>query len=261
MCNRLLAIPVLTVLFSGCEKETIDKPVDCNLNPVQLEVVATEDSNCSSDDGKVEVIATGGNGQFKYSLGDDAPQESPSFSNLGAGTYEISAIDGNNCSAILEVAIKNRDGLNVDVQVEDSGGCGASQGTVTVTAFDGLEPYAYKLNDGNFGSADTFTGLGRGEYDLTVQDAGGCEVTQTLKVRSGVSFATSISPIIEAKCAVSGCHNGSQAPDFRAFKNIHDNATKVKTLTGNGSMPPNGTLTQEEIGLIACWVDDGALQN
>ena len=261
MWTRVLIISVLTILFSGCEKETIDEPVDCNANPVELELVSTEDSNCSSDDGEVEVNARGGNGQYKYSLDNGAPQESATFSGLDAGTYEITAVDGNNCSATLEVAVKNRDGLNIDVQVDDSGGCGASQGTVTVSAFDGVEPYTYKLNDGSFGSDNTFTGLARGEYDLIVQDAGGCQVTQTLRVQSGVSFANSISPIIEAKCAISGCHNGTQFPDFRVFKNIHDNAANVKTLTGNGTMPQNGSLTQEEINLIACWVDDGAPQN
>lgn len=261
MQKSFIPILMLTVLFSGCEKETIEEPVDCNNNPVELQLVSSEDSNCASDDGRVEVAATGGNGQFKYKLGDGAPQSSAVFSDLGAGTYEISAIDGNNCSATLEVAVKNRDGLNIDVQVDDSGGCGVSEGAITITAFDGVEPYAYKLNDGSFGSANNFTGLPHGEYDLIVQDAGGCEVSQPVKVLSGVSFAASVSPIIEGNCAISGCHNGSQSPDLRVFKNIHDNAAKVKTVTGNGSMPQNGTLTQEEIDLIACWVDDGAPEN
>lgn len=252
---------MLTTLFSGCEKETIEEPVDCNVNPVELQVVSTADSKCTSATGMIEVAATGGNGEFKYKLGDGVPQASAIFTDLGAGTYEISAVDGNNCMGTIEVSVKNADGVNIDVQLEDAGGCGGSEGSITVMAFDGAEPYAYKLNDGAFGSTTTFMGLARGEYALTVRDANGCEVSQTLRVLSGVSFATSISPIIEGKCAVSGCHNGSQAPDLRVFKNIHDNAAKIKTVTGNGSMPLNGTLTQEEKDLIACWVDDGALQN
>lgn len=256
-----MAVMVAAFVGQGCEKETVDEPVDCNANPVEVQLTSVEGSNCGADDGKITVSATGGDGKYKYTLGDGVPQESGVFSGLGAGTYELTATDGNNCSSTMEVEVTNNEGLNIDVAVSNAGGCGASQGGVTVTAFEGTEPYEYKLGDGSFGSTNTFSGLGSGEYALTVRDASGCEVNQTLRVTSGVSFATSISPIIQNKCAVSGCHAGAQAPDFRVFKNIHDNAGQIKTLTGNRTMPQNGTLTQQEIDLIACWVDDGALEN
>ena len=256
----MIAITVFAFAGQGCEKDTVEEPVDCNANPVEVELISVQDSNCATDDGEVEVAGTGGNGTYKYSLDGGTSQTSPIFSGLPAGLYEITATDGNNCSGTLEVEVMNREGLNMSVDVENAG-CKKSEGSLTVTAVDGPEPYTYKVNNGTFGTTNTFTGLASGEYAVTVRDAGGCEVTQNLRVESGVSYATSISPIIETKCAVSGCHNGSQAPDFRTFNTIHANAANIKTLTGNGTMPMNGTLTQEQKDLIACWVDDGALQN
>ena len=263
MLKKILAMAVMVTAFAwqGCEKETVDEPVDCNANPVQVQLTSVEDSECGANNGTITVSATGGDGNYKYTLDDGQLQASGVFSGLGAGMYELTATDGNNCSSMMEIEVQNSEGLNIDVALTDAGGCGALQGGVTVTAVDGAEPYQYKLGDGPFSATNTFTGLGHGEYDLTVRDATGCEVNQTLRVRSGVSFATSISPIIKTKCAISGCHGGTQAPDFRVFKNIHDNAAQVKTLTGNGTMPQEGSLTQEEINLIACWVDDGALEN
>ena len=260
MWKKITVIAIIVYVFTGCEKETVEEPVDCNENPVQVELISTTDSNCTTDDGEIEVAGTGGNGSYKYSLNGGPSQTSPMFSGLAAGLYEITAIDGNNCSGTLEVNVKNREGLNATVDAQNSG-CKKSEGSLTVSAVDGVEPYEYKLNEGSFGTGNTFTGLAGGEYTVTVRDAGGCEVTQTLQVESGVSFANSIASIIDTKCAISGCHNGTQPPDFRTFKNIHDNAANVKTLTANGTMPMNGTLTQEQKDLIACWVDDGALQN
>ncbi len=256
-----MAVMVTPIAWQGCEKDEVDEPVDCNVNPVEVQLVSVDDASCGATNGKVTLGATGGNGQYKFSLGGGAAQESAEFSNLGAGTYEVTATDGNNCTSSMEVSVENSDGMNIDVALTNAGGCGASQGGATITAFDGTEPYQYRLEDGSFVTTNSFSNLGAGEYDLTVRDATGCEVNQTLRILSGVSFATSISPIIQNKCAISGCHAGTQFPDFRVFKNIHDNAAKIKTLTGNGTMPQEGSLTQDEINLIACWVDDGALQN
>ena len=106
-----------------------------------------------------------------------------------------------------------------------------------------------------------FSGLNHGEYAVSVADINGCVIVVTTKVFSGVSFSRSISPIINSSCAVSGCHAGSQFPDFRVFENIQNNAIEIKKRTQSGSMPKIGTITQNEKDLIACWVDDGALNN
>ena len=248
------------IAWQACEYEVVPADVNCEENPVAIAPVSADDSQCALKDGRVEVAATGGSGTYQYRLGEGVPQESPVFENLGAGLYEVTAMDENNCSATMEVTVLNSNGMNISFTTTDSG-CGASQGTITVDAFDGAEPYQFKLEGGSFSGNPTFSGLAQGEYDLTVSDAIGCEVTQTVKIRSGTSFDTSISSIMENSCAINDCHNGSQFPDFRVFKNIHDNAAQIKALTGDRSMPQDGTLTQTEIDMIACWVDDGALDN
>jgi hypothetical protein len=251
---------VLVLSWQACEYEVLPADVNCEENPVAIALVSADDSQCALKDGRVEVVATGGAGSYSYRLGEGEPQESPVFENLGAGLYEITATDENGCSATMEVTVLNSNGMNISFTTTDSG-CNGSEGTLTVDAFDGTEPYLFKLEGGSFSENATFTDLAQGEYDLTVSDAIGCEVVQTVKIRSGISFDTSISAIIENSCAINDCHNGSQFPDFRVFKNIHDNAAQIKALTGDRSMPQEGTLTQAEINMIACWVDDGALDN
>jgi len=80
----------------------------------------------------------------------------------------------------------------------------------------------------------------------------------------GTSFSQSVLPIIQANCAVSGCHAGQQQPTLQSHTQISSNASKIKLRTSNGTMPPpqsGNSLTQEEIDAIACWVDAGAPNN
>jgi mono/diheme cytochrome c family protein len=76
------------------------------------------------------------------------------------------------------------------------------------------------------------------------------------------SYATVISPIFQANCASSGCH-GANSPngDWTNYNNVKTKAAAIKTRTGNRTMPLGGSLSQQQIDLIACWVDGGALNN
>lgn len=75
-----------------------------------------------------------------------------------------------------------------------------------------------------------------------------------------ISFVMDIQPIINSKCIM--CHNGSQPiPDFRTYQVIKNNASKVKELTAARIMPKEGSLSDAQIKLIGCWVDNGAPDN
>ncbi|UOB18118.1 cytochrome c [Abyssalbus ytuae] len=74
-----------------------------------------------------------------------------------------------------------------------------------------------------------------------------------------ISFSTQVKPVIDNNCI--SCHNGSQFPDLRTYDGVSNNAAIVKDQVVNRTMPIGGSLTNEEIELISCWVDNGALNN
>ena len=248
------------ILEQRCEYEKLRGPVDCEENPVTLKLVATTDADCALMDATIKVAASGGEPPYNFVIDGREPQPDSLFENLAAGVYQVSAVDINKCSATLEVTLKNSNGLNLSFETGNAG-CGGSNGRLTVNAVDGTAPYQFKLDNGNFSAVNSFDGLSSGEYTLTAKDASGCVVSQKMRVKSGISYSATVAGIIENNCAVYGCHSGSQFPDFRVFKNIHDNAAQIKKLTADRTMPQEGTLTQEQINQIACWVDDGALNN
>lgn len=83
------------------------------------------------------------------------------------------------------------------------------------------------------------------------------------------TFSEDIKPIIETKCAISGCHNGDMGAELNwtDFEQFHARASSglVKFRVTHRIMPPSespaGPLTQEQINAIACWSDQGALNN
>lgn len=76
-----------------------------------------------------------------------------------------------------------------------------------------------------------------------------------------VLFSTHIAPIIKTNCAYSGCHvAGGKYPDLSSYEKVKAVAADVQHETQSGSMPPSfsdKSLSQEEIELIACWVEQG----
>ena len=258
--HRIIVFIIVIVLWQRCVYETLPVPVVCDVNPVTIQSISVIDAHCNLKDGSFQISTSGGTGPYRYELGDGIFQNDPVFSGLASGNYTVIALDINNCKGTLEVIVKNLDGVNIELTTTDAG-CNTSNGSITIMAANGASPYLFKLNGGDFQSGSTFNNLVSEEYTIVAKDAAGCETTQKIRVRSGIGFAATISPIIQNNCAINGCHNGSQSPDFRVFKNIQDNAGRIKTQTNSKNMPIGRTLTQTQIDQIACWVDDGAIQN
>ena len=83
-----------------------------------------------------------------------------------------------------------------------------------------------------------------------------------------VSYESGVHPIIMSKCAVEGCHGSDpDLPNWTVFTTFQQEARTghVKEYVINRIMPPadspEGPLSQEQVALIACWVDQGAEDN
>jgi len=84
-------------------------------------------------------------------------------------------------------------------------------------------------------------------------------------VNANITYSNHIRPIIDANCAVSGCHvSGTGLPSWETYSNVSSNAEKIAQRTLAGEMPPSisgNSLTIEEVEQIQCWVDAGAPNN
>jgi len=77
-----------------------------------------------------------------------------------------------------------------------------------------------------------------------------------------ITYSMDIKPIVNAFCAISGCHvPGTGRQNFLIDSIVGTNAEEMKMRTQIMDMPRIGALTPKEIDEIACWVDNGGLIN
>ncbi len=88
----------------------------------------------------------------------------------------------------------------------------------------------------------------------------------TVGCTATMSYATDIKPIIDSKCVTCHFSGGSGTGDFTDFNVLKAKVdggifkTRVYTLK---DMPQSGSpqLTEDELGKIKCWMDQGAMNN
>ena len=86
---------------------------------------------------------------------------------------------------------------------------------------------------------------------------------------SSVGYAATIRPIIEANCAIPGCHvpGGEGNGDFSNYTALRAKVDGGKLLPSINQesnavwMPPSGKLSDCEIAKITIWVQQGAPEN
>lgn len=259
-----LAAILLTIYSCGDD----DQPIDCGTSGLSTSASNIVDATCGLDNGSFGLAVSGGASPFEFSVaGSDFQSLAPGTSTIEgvpSGNHTVTVRDGNNCTATVGVNLSNVNNVAIDTQIEASG-CMTSNGTITIEASGGNEPYTYSLDGGASQVENIFSGLVTGDYTALVTDNDGCQTSVTVSVLSGVSYNNEIMALITANCAISNCHDGSNnsIPNWTVLTTVQANATNIKSLTSDQRMPPDGRpdLEPSEIQAIACWVDDGALNN
>jgi gliding motility-associated-like protein len=176
---------------NGCT-ESISIVVTTSNGPV-VSVQSSTDVSCfGGNDGTATVTVTGGSTPYTYDW-------SPSGGNgavavgLQAGTYTITVTDNTGCVATTTVAINEPATIVLTETITDAN-CGASDGSIAISASGGTAPYNYSWSPSG-GNTSTVNGLSAGIYTLTLTDANGCTETGTFQVNNVGTIPIIVSPI------------------------------------------------------------------
>lgn len=255
---------VLAVVFIACSSD--DDPVDCEKSGPSINLdLLTNATSCSAHDGSIQISVSGGKEPYLFFVNEEAAESSGQIENLAAGTYSVRVEDANSCSqAISNITLLAQD-FSFATSLQPNTSCTFGNGTAAIEVEQINPPYEYKIGAGDFTSDNVFTGLKTGNHTIEVKDNNDCIITLSITVprgNTGTSWVNDIKPIMEKSCAITGCHNGvSRSTNFNEYLSAKSNAGSIKSKTRDRSMPFDGTLTQNQIDLISCWVDDGALNN
>ena len=99
----------------------------------------------------------------------------------GLGTYTLMVENINNgCTSSDEIIISQSPDIPQAINIDyfDPTCHGDTNGSISIMSVDGGDgPYLYSLNGSPFSSNDFYTNLGPSEYNITIQDANGCELS------------------------------------------------------------------------------------
>jgi len=172
----------LNNIVAGSYNVTIADSRGCAINrsftitqPLALSVVDNIiDVACFGDgDGSIDISVSGGIAPYTYSWsGGETTQD---LFNLSGGNYTLTVTDANGCQAINTYTVNEpTSALAVSGVVTDESCFGDNQGAVLLTVTGGSAPYSYSWNQGS--TTKDVSGLGRGNYQVTVTDNNGCVI-------------------------------------------------------------------------------------
>jgi SprB repeat len=238
---------------------------------VTITVTATTvNPTAGQSNGSITITASGGSG-FTYSLNGGAYQSAASFSNLGAGSYTITAKNNTGCLGTTSVnltATNPCSGINISVngtatQVVPCSSP-AVNGTITVTA-SGSSGFTYNINGGAYQASASFPNLAAGTYTVGARDANGCSSTASVVVANqaaGAKFAA-VKNLITTRCSGNSCHiNGGTAGGFNFDTDCNivsfwSNINSAAVTNQNMPLSPQAKLTAAEMQIITDWVNAG----
>ena len=153
--------------------------------PEPLSIQKTVDSvKCNNTaTGKITVVASGGVGNYIYTLNLSAVGRNPGiFDSLTAGTYIIEVSDSNRCRLRDTAIIYQPTPLSMNLIKQDVRCFGNTNGTIRALVSGGVTPYNYSWNNGNTMAA--LSNLAVGKYVLTMTDRNGCRKIDSATIGS-----------------------------------------------------------------------------
>lgn len=254
---------------TGSAPFTLTSPNPCAGITITVTGTVTNPTAPGASDGSIAASAAGST-SFTFSINGVSFQASGTFNNLAAGSYTITAKDGNGCtgSAAFTLTAPNPcAGVSITVSNTITGNtpCGPATGMITASAAGGTGPYMFNINGGTFQSSNIFSSLGAGNYTVGARDANTCNGTTSATVSNlpaGPLFLD-VKAVLQANCV--SCHNSSQAEggmNWTIDCNIVTNKTRIKARAVDGipsAMPPSGLLPVSERQKITNWINAGGL--
>lgn len=126
------------------------------------------------NDGKIEIVATGGKPPFLYKFGTGTYGTTTTFTGLTAGSYNISIKDSNDCVKDTTIILLNPQRLDANITIQQPPCNYYNSGVITVNAFNGTKPYQYAIGTGTYSSTNIFSGLYSGNYTIHIKDSNNC---------------------------------------------------------------------------------------
>jgi len=147
---------------------------------MNLSGVETDGTCAGSNNGSINLTVSGGTGPYTYLWNTGATSED--ISGLAPGIYSVSVEDSGGCIKSIDFTISEPSPISVSETLTNVTCNGAADGTISLSVGGGTGPYTYSWADDISIVTKDRTGLGPGNYTLTVEDASGCLYVESFNI-------------------------------------------------------------------------------
>ncbi len=167
--------------------------------PLILDFAITQTSICNGDFLELALTATGGVGNYQFSMNNET-NGSGNFSNLLAGTYNAIVTDANGCTNGLSITVVEPPAISITTNQIQSVDCnGSNSGSVSLTASGGTGALQFSLNnDINF--SGEFENLAAGLYQILVTDENNCSAIIEFEITEPQSLEITLAEVQPVNC-------------------------------------------------------------
>jgi SprB repeat/FG-GAP repeat len=227
---------------------------DCSSVGLSLE---SENVDCNgASTGEATALITNGAAPFIYEWSNGSNEAT--VTGLGAGTYDVTVTDANDCTVTASVTITEPSVLELTLNGTAETGVGANDGTAGATPSGGTPGYAFEWDTGE--TTSMISNLAPGEYCVTVTDANGCTNTGCFTVEEflcGNIFAnfetTPVSCFAGSDGEATASMTGGAPPFTFEWSNGDEGATVTGLAAGTYQVTAtddNGCVLTESVTIL-----------
>ncbi|NVJ45850.1 MAG: SprB repeat-containing protein, partial [Cytophagia bacterium] len=190
---------------------TITEPATVML----LSGTETDGTCAGSNNGSIDVTVTGGSAPYTYLWNTGATSED--VSGLAPGNYSVSVTDAGGCIKSIGFTISEPSPISISETIDNISCNGVVDGAISLSVGGGTGPYTYSWADDISVTTKDRTGLGPGNYTVTVEDSNGCLSVESFNVAepailSSTATQLNVSCFGESTGAIDLSVSGGTAP-------------------------------------------------
>ncbi|MET3026474.1 MBG domain-containing protein [Flavobacterium sp. UW10123] len=221
---------------------TIAEPLVLTATIAKTDVLCHQASN-----GTATVTASGGTGTYTYSWSPFGGNTATA-TGLSPNTYTVTVTDENGCFVTESVQITEPDALTATITKTDVLCNQANNGTASVAPSGGTLPYSYSWSPSG-GSDAIATGLSPNTYSVTITDANGCSITETVQIKEPDPLVATTS---QTDVSCNGTSNGTATVNVTG-------GTGTYTYSWSPAGGTNSTATGLTAGTYTVTIKDANL--
>ncbi|WP_205958089.1 T9SS type B sorting domain-containing protein [Flavivirga algicola] len=266
------ASPTFTINAPGTYTVSIQDDNGCDASTTYvvapqllLSANLTKDLDCTvTPDGTINLTPSGGTGTYttfevNFNGGGFAVIAGSPYTVTTDGTYEFRVTDSQGCQAVSNTITVNPLSTPTLTEVHTDVSCiGGADGSIVVTASNGVPPYQYSIDNGaTFQASNVFNGLNvaGGPYNVVVRDAKDCDSAATVVNITEPSSVTGTAALTQGLTC--GAGNATQSatvtitPDPGAGTPPY-----MYSFDGGVNFTSNNTFTTNTAGVVSAIIRD-----